>query len=193
MLIHIVAVLVAVLAVMLAKHRRKRAYRAYLGGQIDLSIDLGTLAGNTLVSGTTSDTVEEAAWLTTVVCSWTMDQLTPGNDVGPIMVGVAHTDYTDAEIEAWIENVESWSQGDLVAQEVAKRKIRRVGVFGTEGASDAQSILALRDGAMIRTKCGWLLNTGDGVDFWAYNMGSGAIATTTPNLHIQGKANMWPQ
>ncbi len=107
------------------------------------------------------------------------------------MVGVAHSDYTAAEIEEWIETTGSWDEGDLVQQEIAKRKIRRCGIF--DGPSDANNTAVLNEGAARRTKCGWILNLGDGLNQWAYNMGTGDLATTSPVVRVQGHANLWPQ
>ncbi len=33
--------------------------------------------------------------------------------------------------------------------------------------------------------------TGQTVNLWVYNMGSAAFATTDPNVHVQGKANLF--
>jgi len=40
---------------------------------------------------------------------------------------------------------------------------------------------------------GWILTTGNGVDFWAYNMGDAAVVTTVPQVSINGHANLWPR
>ncbi len=106
------------------------------------------------------------------------------------MVGVAHPDYTSAEIEEWIENLGSWEEANMVQQEIGRRRIRRVGVF--EDPDDPTSAVVLNDGKPIRTKCGWMLTTGQGLRMWAYNMGLVALATTDPNVHIEGHCNLWP-
>lgn len=175
----------------MAKHgRRRRKYRKYLKGIIDERGALSTLAGDTAISFVVTGTVTEKAWLSSVKLNWAMDDFTPGTDDGPILVGVAHSDYSTSEIEAWIENSGGWSEGDLVAQEIAKRKIRQVGVF--ENPSAAVDVAVLNDGKPITTKCGWMLETGDTVRYWAYNTGTSALATTDPNLKINGHANLWP-
>ncbi len=177
----------------MAKHpkrsRRGRKYRRYLKGQINATQDIGTLAGRTLQSQLVTDTLTEKAWLSSVKATWALSDVTQSNSVGPLMVGVAHSDYTNAEVEAWIEQTSSWEQGDKIAQEVAKRKIRRVGVFQLFASDET---IVLNDGKPITTKCGWQLVTGQTVRIWAYNMGSGAFATTTPQLMTEGHANLWP-
>ncbi len=174
----------------MAKHGRRK-FRPYLKGQIDNKFNLGTLSGDNVLGDLVDDVVTEKAWLSSVKATWTISNLTSGAGIGPIMCGVAHSDYTDAEVEEWIENLSSWEQGDLVAQEVAKRKIRRVGVFD-DPAGGPPDKLTLNDGKAIRTKCGWQLTTGQTVRIWAYNMGDSPLATTDPVLATQGHANLWP-
>jgi len=175
----------------MAKAKGRRKFRKYLKGQIDHQFTLGTLAAQDVVSDPVGDTVREKAWLTSVKATWSLSNITSIIDSGPILVGIAHSDYTDAEIEEWIENLASWDSGDMIGQEVAKRKIRRVGLFGTPVGGPPDK-LALNDGKPIRTKCGWQLVTGQTVKIWAYNTGTAALATTVPVVHTQGFANLWP-
>ncbi len=144
----------------MAKHG-KRKYRAYIRGPVDISKALGsTLGANTAILAGSTGVLQEKAYLTSVVLKWSLGNLTPVANAGPIVCGVAHSDYSISEIEAWIENDAGWSQGDLTAQEIAKRKIRQVGVFETPDAITDQVVL--NDGKHIHTKCGWMLFTGDG-------------------------------
>ncbi len=170
--------------------RKGRKFRKYLRGSIDHRLDLGTLAANTLVSSILTDTVEEKAYVSSVKASYSMDQFTETADAGPILCGWAHSDYTDAEIEAFIENAGSWSEGDKVQQEIAKRFIRQVGIF--ERRTGVNEWGTIRDGAVFTTKLGWVLASGQSLRFWCYNMGEAAVATTDPNCRAQGHANLWP-
>ncbi len=176
----------------MAKHPKKGRFRPYLKGQIDFELALGTLAPKDLISAPVGDSVTEEIWLSSVKATWTMDEFTEALNQGPIMVGVAHSDYANAEIEEWVENLASWERHDLVGQEVAKRKIRKVGVYSWVD-STATGQVALNQGKPIRTKCGWMLGSGQTVRIWAYNMGSVALATTDPNIQCQGHANLWPR
>jgi len=171
-------------------NKPKRRFRRYLRGNIDLKKNLGTLAGDSSVLQVVNDTVEEKAWLSSVKATYAISEYTIVAGAGPILVGLAHNDYTNAEIEEWIENANSWSEGDLVAQEVAKRKIRRVGVFGVTISGDEE---VLNDGKPITTKCGWYLQTGQTVTFFFYNQGSVALSGTDPEVAIAGHANLWPR
>ncbi len=107
------------------------------------------------------------------------------------MVGIAHSDYSDAEIQAVIDQTLSWNEGDKVGQEVAKRLVRRIGQFGQPG--DSLAPVVLNDGKEIKTKLNWILLQGQTLKLWAYNLGTGAVATTTPIVTAQGHANLWPR
>ncbi len=166
-------------------------YRRYIKGPVDLGFLLGTLAGNTVISSGPSDTVDDTTWCSSVKGTWSLSDYTPSASDGPILVGIAHSDYTDAEIEAWVENSSGWSQADQVGQEVSRRKIRRVGTFPTPIDASTPSVLA--DGRAITTKAKWMLSEGQNITFWAYNQGTSALATTDPRVHFQGHANLWPK
>ncbi len=155
-----------------------------------MSADISTLAGNTVVKFPAQDNVSEQAWVSSVLLAWSWDNVTLGTG-GPLWVGVAHSDYTAAEIEQWIENTTGWAMGDKVSQEVARRSIRAVGIL--REPLTPQESYSLNEGMPIRTKCGFRLQGGQTVAVWAYNMGTGAFSTTTPNLHVNGHANIWPQ
>lgn len=177
----------------MAKHPKKagrRVYRRYMRGPINHVLDVGFLAGQDLISEILSDAVVEKAWLSSIRATWTLNQVTPVANDGTIVVGVAHSDYTDAEIEEWVEIANGWDQGDLITRERMRRKIRMVGTFTTPGS--AALTMVLNDGKPIRTKCGWQLLTGQTLRLWAWNAGQSAMETTEPDVQIVGHANLWP-
>ncbi len=188
-------ILAAAIILLMMAGKPKRKFRAYLRGQIDEAMSLGTLGSQTLFSQNWDESVDELCWVSSIRSTWTLSNYTPLTGAGPVIVGVAHSDYTSAEIEAFIENANSWTRGDLVAQEVAKRKIRIVGTFDTPGTDTDPSFdtYSLNDGKPIRTKCGWTLTTGQTLKSWAYNAGSAALGTTDPRVTQEGHANLWPR
>jgi len=163
--------------------RRRRSMGKYLRGNIELDMDLGTLGPRTAIAENAGDLVTESMLVSSIEAIYSLTGLTIGDNRGPILFGVAHNDYATSEIEEFIEDVTGWDIGDLVAQEKANRKIRRIGIFPFNAP--------LNDGKPIKTKLNWLLATGDTVKFWAYNLGTLALQTTDPNINIQGKANLW--
>lgn len=176
---------------MARKSRRRRKWRKYFAGTVDAKLELGaTLANATAISAFFPDTVREKAWITSIDAVWSLHDFTEAAEDGPILVGIAHGDYSTAEIEAWVENLGSWDEGDLVQQEVAKRKIRKVGIFPT---GDAVDHIVLNDGKPIHTKCGWMLVTGETLRLWGYNMGTSNLSGgTTPTVRCAGVAHLWP-
>ncbi len=185
-----ILVLAGIVATMLAKHTPKRKYRRYLKGQVNSGLVLGTLAATTLVGSLLGDVLTEKAWLSSVKAVWALQGFTPVSTDGPLRVGVAHSDYSDAEIEAWIENSMSWEQSDKIGQEIARRKIRQVGIFQSVDLSSSEAAV-LNDGKPIHTKCNWQLTTGQTLKIWAYNEGSDAL-TTGATVHVSGHCNLWP-
>ncbi len=165
----------------------------YIRGSVDETLNLGTLAAATLVGASFDETVNERTYVSSISAIYTLDLLTAGAGVGPIMVGVAHGDYVDSEIEAWIENSGSWNEGDLVQQEVGQRRCRRVGVFNPAGETTTTETIALNEGRPVKTKLGWTLLQGQSLRQWAYNMGTAALATTNPSFRMQGHVNLWPR
>lgn len=181
--------IIAVIAMAKGKPRRKMG--RYIRGTVDDEVNLGTLAGSTLVSALFGNVVNERTLVSSLVAAWSLVTVTPVAGVGPVMCGVAHSDYTDAEIEAVIEATGSWNEGDLVAQEIGRRKVRRIGIFDTPQA--VEDAVSLNDGKAIKTKLNWILLQGQSLRLWAYNMGGSAFATTTPVVRAQGHANLFPK
>ena len=175
----------------MARKPRRRRMGRYLRGSVDESIALGTLAAKTLIGANFDETVNERTLVSSVVATWTMTGFTQGSGDGPIMVGIAHSDYTDGEIEEYIENLGSWDEGSKVEQEVSKRQIRRVGVF--ENPATASDAAVLNDGKPIKKKLNWILNQGQTIKHWCYNMGTSALATTSPEVSTQGHVNLFPK
>ncbi len=147
-------------------------------GQALIAVTLGTQANATVIKNDNADASDIKTFAISLHGTWTKRNGTIGE--GPLMVGVAHSDYSAAEIEEWIEASNSWDQGDLVAQEVAKRKIRRVGAFSGDTVEET-----LNDGRVIKTPLKWLLNAGDTISVWVYSR-VGSTLTTGVNVIMDG-------
>ncbi len=173
-----------------AKHGkgRRKSFKNYIPGNVQLDIVLTTLAAGTGVL-TSTDLVDDTTRISSVVATYSLEDFTDGAGIGPIICGVAHSDYSLAEVEAYIELTTGWSQADMVSREISARRIRKIGVFATDGGGTTVSVL--NDGRPIKTKLNWEVSEGQGLNFWAYNTGSNAIATTVPRVHVEGKGNLW--
>ncbi len=170
--------------------RKGRGMGRYIPGSIEENAPLGTLAGNTAVLIPTQ-VVTERTLVSSIQATYALAGMTAGDNIGPIEVGVAHSDYSLAEVEEFLERSNSWAEADLPAREISSRKIRRIGMFEVP-ASVGESV-SLFDGRITKTKLNWIVNAGQGLNFYAYNAGGQALATTDPNLHINGKANLFPK
>jgi len=163
----------------------------YIRGNIDEGLQLGTLAAKDLVLIQFGEVVNERTLVSSIVAAVSVVGITPEAGVGPVLVGIAHGDYTAAEIEEFIETTDSWDEGNLVEQETAGRKIRRLGILRTPDSATESSRLA--DGRQMKTKLNWILTQGQTLSLWAYNMGAAPFSTTDPRIDLQGHANLWPR
>ncbi len=174
-----------------AKRKPRRRMGRYIRGNVDEEVALTTLASKDVVGAVFDEVVNERTLVSTIVATWSLANWTPIANVGPIVVGVAHGDYNDAEIEEWIEQTGQWNEGDLVAREIGARKIRQIGTFASPESSTLSTMLA--DGRAIKTKLNWILLQGQTLRIWAYNSGASPVATTVPSVTCNGHVNLWPR
>ncbi len=175
---------------MAKKPFKGRRMSDYLRGAVSEKMQLGALSPLTPIKQDFGDVVTEMHRATSIVARYSLDEFTPATNDGPILVGLAHSDYTVAEIEAWIENAASWETGDLVqAREIGRRLIKQIGIFPIPASELVSSVL--NDGKAIRTKLNWNLATGQTIALWAYNMGDSVLATTDPAVQCWGHVNLF--
>ncbi len=190
-----IIILGIVIMMLMAKRRgrRRRSMGRYIRGTVDEELDLGTLAARTAISAIFDNVVNERTLVSSLVATWSLADWTVATGDGPVLVGVAHSDYTSTEIEEYLEQTQSWNEGNMIAQEINKRKIRRVGQFESPIGGVAADSVVLNDGKAIKTKLNWILLQGQSLQIWAYNMGGSAFATTNPTLRTAGHANLFPK
>ncbi len=179
--------------IVLAKRGRgkRRSMGRYIRGDMDEQLGLSTLGAKTSIKGNFDQVVNGRTLVSSVVAIYSMTAFTKSTGDGPILVGIAHGDYSATEIDEFLEATGSWDEGDKVQQEVSKRQIRRIGVF--ENPADEASAAVLNDGKAIKTKLNWILNDGQTLSLWAYNTGTSPLATTSPIVQAVGHANLWPR
>ncbi len=141
------------------------------------NLDLSTLATVTLLGADLVPAADEAYRAISLDVAVAADAIVGGD--GPVAVGIAHGDYTNAEIEEWIEATTSISRGDQLVLEKARRKCRLIGELTAVNG-------AIGDGRRLRVKMGWAIPTGDTLKVWAYNYGSGPMTTGT-RVSVSGK------
>ncbi len=174
-----------------AQQATKRKFGRYIKGNVDEDLSLATLASKTLLSVDFDEAVAERMLVSSIVATYSLQDFTSELGDGPIEVGIAHSDYSDTEIEEVLENVTSWDEGNLVGQEIAKRKVRKIGVFSQDD-DVTHATVVLNDGKPIKSKLNWILRTGQTLALWVYNDGVSAIATGSV-AHVEGHVNLWPR
>lgn len=167
---------------MMARNKRRRTKRDWTPIPIQVQEALATLANNTaLVEGLVSSDLTHDYRCTSVELQWALDELTAGE--GPITVGLAHSDYTIAEIEEFLEQEAPLGPSSKVEREIAGRFIRRVGTFAGDTTHET-----LNDGKPIKTRLNWLIADGFRINMWCYN-NSGAALTTGATVRAMGTHN----
>ncbi len=166
----------------MAKKKGRGRMSGFFKGNVDEDLGLSALAAATLLSGDFDESTSHSVLMTSLQAVFSMENFTVGE--GPIEVGIAMSDYTSAEIEAVIEATQSWSGVDLIAREVARRLVRRLGIFDASKTDDV-----LNEGQPIKVKLNWRIPEGRTLKLWAYNHGSGAL-TTGSIVKANGHVNM---
>ncbi len=177
----ILAVLLAL--VLAAKKGRGRRRGRLIKGVIKLQEALTTLAPNTGLLDPT-DTVDDAAFIISVHATYALVGNTAGE--GPIKLYWAHSDYSLAEVEEFIELTTGWSEMDEVSKEISKRKIRAIGQIsgGVSGES-------LANGEVVKTRIGFMVQEGQGLNLVSYMDGTAPL-TTGASVFVTGHAWIRP-
>ncbi len=169
---------------MAKKGTRRRRRTRVIKGNVDEELTLGALANDTVFSESFDNVCAEKMFALSIEAVYSRHSIALTE--GPIVFGVAHNDYSAAEIEEFIEATGSWDTGDLIAQEINRRKIRIVGVFDGEDAEEK-----FADGKSVKTPLKWMLNSTDTLRFWAYQK-SGAPLTDGCILNANGHVWLKP-
>ncbi len=168
---------------MAKKGRRKRRFnlrRVRLIG----TVAVGALASLDVGSGAITLAVADKLRLISINAAWGWSDVGASTD-DDLEFGVAHSDYTAAEIEECLEATAAIDLGDKVAQERTNRLVRSIGILMNQSSTGAGSFA---DGRRVKTKLNWLLSEGDTLVVWFRN-GSGAVYTTGSTITCQG--DLW--
>lgn len=164
---------------------RKRPLNVLIG---ENTLSLGTLGADTLLGApltTGSVNLGENYFIYSVDIIMALRGATPTE--GPIWVGIAHADYSDAQIEAWLETSGGFSPKNLQEREVQKRLVRKIGAFEM-----AQATEDINDGLPIRVKLNWMLPEGQpGLKIWVFNTDTSALTTGAILAHTSTWYGRW--
>ncbi len=146
--------------------------------QISSSSAIGALAAADVVVNAVTNTASGKMRFNSVTARYGVSGGT--NPEGPVIFGLAHSDYTAAEIEECLEAGGSIDLGDKIAREQANRLVRRIGII------DMDPNAIFNDGRPVKTKLNWLMAVGDQLSLWIFNKDQ-ATLTTGGLLTIDGK------
>ncbi len=97
--------------------------------------------------------------------------------------GIAHSDYSAAEIEECLESTGQWNLSDKVSVERANRLVRTLGFF--DGAPGTDGSKSHNNGKPVHIKLNWPIGVGMGIVIWVRN-GSDTVYTTGTNIAVNG-------
>lgn len=160
--------------------KKRKGRKPLVAKRVDVALALSTLGGASLLGADLFPSVDGDFYVVSVKGNWTIKDQTAGE--GPIIVGFAHGDYTDAEIEEWYEVTGEFIRGDKIANERARRRCRESGAFQCKD----QQPETLNDGNPQNTPMRFVIEDGQNIKFWAYN-DSGATLTTGAIVEFRGK------
>ncbi len=167
-----IIILLIVLTIGMAKHgRRGKRWTANMKKvQLDSSIALLTTAANALVAGDMIASGTESFRLLSIKGIWSLRGLTSGE--GPLIFGVAHSDYSAAEIEECLETSAGLTRGDKISAEQSNRLVRRIGMFDGNAVDDE-----INDGKPLHTRLNWHITEGLTLRMWCWNKSGGTLTT----------------
>ncbi len=159
---------------------RRRSNKNFVAIPVEGSLSLSTLAfGAVLESGLIGSDLTEDLYAISVDLDVEVTGLTAGEGE-PMMVYVAHSDYSSTEINEHID-VTFLGPGNKIEQERARRLVRIVGQLKSE--SEAATRLKM---PTKRTKLKFVIQNGKILSI-AVNNRSGAALTTGATLRWSGK------
>ncbi len=154
--------------------------RNFAVGNLSSSVTLLTLDDNTVKEGDLGESTLSGYRVISIDGTWSIHDLTPGE--GPIDFGVAHSDYSVAEILQALSSNAGWAPTDLIEMEQSRRLVRLIGTFSGQDANET-----FNDGKPKRTKLRWPFRANQNMVMFAVNR-SGAALTTGAVLEVAGKA-----
>ncbi len=170
----------------MAKRRRASKRRFNLRKvRINNIVAATALASADVTSGSISDAAVDPYRLMSVDASYSWVDIQAAIDDG-FTFGLAHSDYSAAEIEECLEAQGAIDIGDKVAQEQSNRLVREIGVIRSTPGGAVTGSAIFNNGIPEKTKLNWLMSTGDTLNVWIRNQ-SQTIWTVGSNLAINGK------
>ncbi len=168
-----IVILLIVLTIGMAKHGRRRRSRwtsDMQKVQLFQVLALSTLAASTLIGADMIASGDDQYRILSMTGYWSLRGGTAGE--GPLIMGVAHSGYSDAQIEAVLETETMLTRGNIVAtREVGRRLVRRVGQFSGVGTEEV-----LNDGKVTKVRLNWAMGEASVPRMWVHNFSGATLA-----------------
>ncbi len=161
---------------MAKKHGRSRNFVAI---PFTESLDLLTLADDTVkVSGILGGSLTEDLYIISIKAGWSLKAAGAAGQ-GPYAVGFSHGDLSATEVKEAL-TAQPLGPNDIIANEKARRPVRRVGVF--QGFHTEEF---MNQGVDIKTTVKLTVNDGKDINIYVHNK-SGAVQTTGNLIQLTG-------
>ncbi len=158
--------------------------------RVESSLAVGALAASDVTSSPLTATSANKYRVTSVKASYMIADL-PAVADGGFQFGIAHGDYTAAEIEECIEATGAIDIGNKVEQERANRLVREIGTISPEGTQAVGSEMSYNEGRPVKTKLNWEIGIGKTLALYVRN-GSSTVYTTGALLKAKGELWVTP-
>ncbi len=155
--------------------------------RIQSKLAIGALAAEALVAGVITNAAAQRMRFVSLKASYAISDLGAAADDG-FSFGLAHSDYSAAEIEECLESYLAIDLSDKVGQEKANRLVREIGTISLTGIGGVGGGISFNDGKQVKTKLNWLMAPDDQLQIWVRNS-SGTVYTTGSQIVING--NLW--
>lgn len=144
------------------------------------SLTVGALADQAAVGTAFDDAVDQEMYFISMDVTASFTDHT--QQEGPLHIGVAHNDYTDAEIAEWWVATNGWNTSDQVAYREIRRRLCRI--IGTFAGTDITEVL--NNGVKIRVPLKFKVADGQTLKLFVINDSQAALTTGTI-AKIQGR------
>ncbi len=168
----------------MVKHRCRRRFNMRQV-RINSGLAIGALASADVIAGAITNAPTDPMRFISVDLAYGITDLAAVID-DAFAFGLAHGDYTAAEIEECLESGASMDLGNKVEQEQANRLVREIGLITKAAAAASGGGLPFNEGKPVHTKLNWLMSIGDQLQLWVRN-NSGVVYTTGSTLAVSGK------
>ncbi len=168
----------------MAKKRAKRSFNLR-PVRVNSGMSIGALASADVISAAITNNATNNMRVVSAHLAYTWADIQATID-DALAFGLAHGDYSAAEIEECLEAGGAMDKGDKIALEQSNRLVREVGQFSGLSGGVVGAGAAVNDGRPIKTKLNWNLSIGEALQVWVRN-NSGVVYTTGSTLSTAGK------